>query len=423
MTEQLDVKPQGPRPLNIYLDQSVYGHFLNESPSDWKQSGLAKLLLEAQAAQLAQVWASPTHVLETLQATDLSRRSQLAKIILELIEARRMWHGHEFETIKHFMEFLRRCAPDAVRYPQFLTARVGNARRIWLGGLALIAATDKLPLEPLIESLARVKATSRLLHARFAVNPSNWVGEMIRTVEEERVTTGDQFTGFNNLTLEEMEAEINALEPQFARLASRDLQRLNRDRDKLARNYGTMEVGQILGSVFTLPMELQFMFDIPHLVERWSVMQTKTGCKTLPKEVVEAGEKALASDPHIAHTVLQHAIYAATKIGLLPETFASEIILRDLQKCINNRKIPTGGLTFDADHAAALSFCDVFVSRDEAMTESAKTIAKRIANETSGNWQIDVAATEAQLVKALRPRMGVRETADVSVNLDIWGAD
>jgi hypothetical protein len=423
MAKQLSVGKASRRPLNVYLDQSVYGCFLNEAPLDWRQAALARLLLDAQAKQLAQVWTSPTNVLETLQGTDLSRRSQIAKIILELIDARRMWHGNEFETIKHFMEFLSRCAPKVIRYPQFLAARVGNTRRIWLGGLALIACTDKLRLEPLLESLARAKTTSRLLHARFAVDPSNWLSEMIRTVEEQRVTTTDEFLGFDNLTLDQMETEIIALQPQFSRLTNHDLKRLNREREKLIRTYGAMEVGRILGSVFRLPFERQFVFDIPHLVERWSVVQARTGCKPLPREIVEAGQHAILRDPDIAQKVLQYAIYAATKIGIVPQTFSFEIILRELQNCINDRKLPTGGLIFDADHAAALSFCDVFVSRDATMTANAKTIAKRVAEETSGEWQIDVVGNEKQLAKALQSRKAKWETADVSVNLDIWGAD
>lgn len=411
------------RPLNVYLDQSAYSSFRNESPTDWKQASLARLLLEAQEAHLVQVWASPTNVLETLQATDLKVRSDLARIILELIEARRMWHGHEFAAVQHFMDFLRHCAPNAIRFPQFLTARVGNSRRIWLGGLGLLASTDKLRLEPLIASLTRVKTTSRLLHARFAVNPNNWVDEMIRTVEKERTSKGDPFAGCDNHTLAQMETEIAALEPQFNRLSKRDMTRLNRDREKLARAYGAIEVGRILETVFTLPLEIESMFNIPHLVERWSCIQARTGCRALPREVIEAEESSLTCDPLMVRTVLQHAIYAAARIGLVPQTFAYEVVLRDLQNCINDRRIPTGGLTFDADHAATLSFCDIFVSRDTTMTASAKTIAKRIAEETTGRWQIDVVADERQLAKALQPRSARWETADVSVNLDIWDAD
>ncbi|MEI6779286.1 MAG: hypothetical protein WCQ21_00065, partial [Verrucomicrobiota bacterium] len=163
MKKEFSVKQSKALPLNVYLDQSVYGYFLNESPLDWTKCGLARQLLEAQAMGALQVWASPTNVLETLQATDLARRRQLAQIILDLVGAQRMWHGHDLQTIKFFMEFLKRCAPDVIRYPQFLKARVGNARRIWLGGLALIAAAEELPLSPLIHSLSRVKATSLLV--------------------------------------------------------------------------------------------------------------------------------------------------------------------------------------------------------------------------------------------------------------------
>src|SRR6266404_6154855 len=137
------------RPLNVYLDQSLYGHFLNQPNVDWRKNELAALLLEAQAKNTAQVWASPTHVLETLQTTDLQRRAKLASIMLELIEARRMWHGNELETLRHFGDFLKSCAPKFVRYPQFFKERMLTTRRIWLGALALVAATDKLKLDPL----------------------------------------------------------------------------------------------------------------------------------------------------------------------------------------------------------------------------------------------------------------------------------
>jgi hypothetical protein len=420
MAEASSVRRTERRPLSIYLDQSVYGHFLNESESDWTQADLARLLLEAQARQVGQVWASPTHAMETLQTTDPLRRCQLARIILELIDGRRMTHSHELETIRHFMEFLKLCAPEAIRYPQFLNERVETTRRIWLGGLALIAATAKLTLDPLVQTLRRVKTTSRLLHARFAVSPGNWVDEMLRTIEEQRTTTGDPFAGFEDLTVDQMEAEIMALEPQFVRLDSRDLARLNRERGRLSRAYGAVELGRMLETVFTLPMELQFIFNIPHLVEHWSAVRQKTGCKALPKNILEAGNHALLSDPALTREVLQQAIYAVANIGLVPATIAFEIVLRDLQKSINGRQIPTGGLTFDGDHAVALSWCDVFVSRDESFTESAKTIAKRIEAETCGRRRVDVVATEEQLSKALERKDGAYKAAETSVGMVDW---
>lgn len=230
-----DAKPTKPRPLNVYLDQSLYGHFLNEGNGDWRKNDVAALLLEAQAKNVAQVWASPTHVLETIQATDLVRRSQLASAILELIDARRMSHGNELETLRHFADFLKICAPSFVRYPEFFKERVLTTRRIWLGALALVAATDKLQLEPLINSLVKVKTTSRLIHARFAINPGKWVDEMVENVNRQRTTTGNPFAEFDAMTLQQMETEIASLEPQFTKLTKRDLMHLNKERANLAR--------------------------------------------------------------------------------------------------------------------------------------------------------------------------------------------
>jgi hypothetical protein len=62
-----------PQKLGMYSDQSIYGHLLDESPGDWTKLGFGSVLVEAQAAGKFEVWASPTHVIETLQARELGR--------------------------------------------------------------------------------------------------------------------------------------------------------------------------------------------------------------------------------------------------------------------------------------------------------------------------------------------------------------
>src|SRR5689334_321094 len=65
-------------PIKIYLDQSAYSQFLNQSPNDWKQAEVAKILVKEQAAERAQVWASPTNVLETLQTKEKNHDARAA---------------------------------------------------------------------------------------------------------------------------------------------------------------------------------------------------------------------------------------------------------------------------------------------------------------------------------------------------------
>jgi hypothetical protein len=55
---------------NVYLDQSVYGQML-DAAADWQGGEIASLLHDAQRVGTAQVWAGPTHVMETVQTQDV----------------------------------------------------------------------------------------------------------------------------------------------------------------------------------------------------------------------------------------------------------------------------------------------------------------------------------------------------------------
>lgn len=106
----VDVEQSG-----IYLDQSVYGYMLDQSPHDWRSSDFGRVLTAANGAGKALVWASPTNVIETMQCTDVNRRKELALMMLDLTDSRRMSWGVEYETIDDFFAFLEVFCPGAIR--------------------------------------------------------------------------------------------------------------------------------------------------------------------------------------------------------------------------------------------------------------------------------------------------------------------
>ena len=162
---------EGVRSRTVYLDQCVYGKML-EGVSDWRESEFGVVLTAGQKAGKLKVWAGPTNVIETIQATETGRRRELASMILELIDARRMWWGYEIEAISDFFTFLRGLIPDAIQYPQYLEHHAEVAPQIWLGVLALAARMDGPYFGPLAEDLLRLKAQTQFLHARFAWHPT-----------------------------------------------------------------------------------------------------------------------------------------------------------------------------------------------------------------------------------------------------------
>jgi hypothetical protein len=386
---------QGPHFRTIYLDQSAYGRMLDHG--DWSRSELGAVLIEAQSAGRAQVWAGPTNVIETIQATDSGRRKALASMMLDLIEGKRMWWGHEFEAIEDFFLFVTRFAPKAIRYRDYFEHHGTVARQTWLGALALTAATDGSHLGPVVEILRHTKALNRLIHARFALAPDRWVEQVAAAAEALETSAVDPLADLEKLPTDAIEAEISELSANAQRLDRRSAAKLDKHRAMISKAYGGIEIGAILQAVFSLPLELELTFDIRHVISQWAEIQSATDCESLPAEIIEADELRQMGDSLIAHRVITHLIRASARNGLMTTYLGVQVILREMQRCMNARKVPTGGLSFDADHAAALVRHNILVTHDEWLSASLKTMAKWVSEHTGRKSQPQVVNTAKQL--------------------------
>lgn len=388
--------------VKIYLDQSVYGHLIDVSPQDWRKGEIATLLLDSWRSKTAEVWATSTNIIETAQTGDSRRKQLLAQIILDLIDGRRIATGPDFVNLWDFLELMEAVAPGFLRRPEFVRHHEEISKERWLCALALLAAKPDLPAYGFLESMKKAKAISRLLHARFAQNPGEWVEKMIAMVAAGSFTKRDPLVEFENRTSHDLDEETAQLEVTSCRLTKKDLARLNKVRMDLAQRYGGIEIGPIISSVFTLPMELELTFDIVPLVRKWSFLRKRTGCEPLPDLIAKADPMELVTNSEYIHDVLQRAILAATNIGLVSTTLRFQTILLEMQKCINDRELPTGGLTFDADHAVSLMWCDIFVTRDEKLAAALKTLAEFVLERSRAQRVIHIVGNAKQLAKALQ---------------------
>jgi len=386
---------------NVYLDQSAYGRML-DGASDWRQSEIGSVLARAQKAGEAQVWAGPTNVIETIQATQTDRRKALALMMLELIDVKRIWWGHEFEAIDDFFGFLRRFVPDAIRLPEYVEHHSTVSRQTWLGVLGLAAAVDGPHFGPVAEDLRHTKAVNQLLHAKFALAPDEWVAKMIAAAERLETTEEDPISDLTSLSTQQIIDEIDRLSKEGQKLTRWATQRLEKKRDTIAKAYGGIEVGSVLQAVFRLPLEIPLIFNVPQIVTHWSRVQEATGCESLPREIREGEPAELAGNASMAIVVVQHAIRAAARKGLMTTSLGVQVIVRELQRCMNNVQLSTGGLAFDADHAAALKRHDVVVTHDNWFANSLKAMANKLEIDTGGKWRPQIVMTAKQLGEALK---------------------
>lgn len=368
---------------------------------DWRLSALGRALLSAQADGVGQVWAGPTNVMETVQAEDIQLRKALAKMILELIENRRMWWGFEYELLDDFFRFLRQIIPDSVRYRQFFDHYGDIARQTWLGALALTAATGGESNGPVMEELRRTKTMNQLIHARFALDPQDWVHRMIDAMQNLKTTQTDPLEELEKMSTEEMRLEIKKISSDAQRLSNSASQKLNRNRAAIATAYGALEIGSILDNIFRLPLDRELTFNIPLLVAHWeSVVVLRR--EPLPNYIREATEEALTADPRIAAEVIQRVTRVAAKCNLPVLAIGFQVILREMQRCMNNKELPTGGLAFDGDHASAVNRFHIFMTFDEGLAGSLKAVVNAPRELTGIQWKAKVVTSVKQLMDALR---------------------
>jgi len=367
--------------------------------SDWKSTSMGEILLEARESGGGQVWAGPTNVIETIQAQDIDLRKRLAGMILDLIEGRRMWCGFEFELLDEYFRFLEMLVPGAVRHRQFFDYYREIGQRIWLGALAMAAATDADWLVPVVEDLRRTKTMNQLIHARFALDPDRWVEGMREASTRLATSEDDPLAALEAMTTEEMRSEIAQLMARTQRLGNAAMQKLNRNRSEVAAVYGAFEIGALLQNVFKLPYDLELTVDVPLLIRSWDDT-TQLKREPLPRYIHETPEEQWEGNPQIAKDVLQRTIRVAARMNLPVLGIGFEVILREMQRNMNQRQLPTAGLAFDGDHASAINRHHIFVTFDDGLANALKAIVN--APKTGVKWHTTIVINERQLADALK---------------------
>lgn len=355
-------------PIKVYLDQNVFGHML-DSGSDWHKHPLAIALLQTHC-HIAQCWISPTHIIEVMQCTDPARRQSLAKIMLEIIGARRMWFGSDFLMVEKFAEFLNSHVPGAFNPDPFFNEYKINAERLWLGYLGLLAASQEFPNGPGVEKVRLLKAQTELIHARIASDPDNYIDRIVKAARDFETTLNPDPLGLSSMTLEQIEQEILNLRDIKTRPTQQTIMRLKKERSHIAATYGAVDIGGAINAVFRMPCDLELTFNAPLIVKNWSNIKKLTGCVSLPKEIVMEEEGELRSNQNHVITVLRCCIHAAACARLHVASIGYYTLLRELEVKLNQEELPKGSVTLDVDHAISCLAFDVFVCHDKALHEN-----------------------------------------------------
>ena len=377
----------------LYLDQCMVSNLANQG-MPWNETRGGQALVAATQRGAVEVWASPMHVLETflcadftdqqqlIDTTKLDLRQSIASTLLHLAEAKRMSQSYEFILVEDFMVMVEDLAPGTVRtWAPFERLRKEH-QQIFLGLLGLLAAYRNLDRPDAVSDMVRVKVTTRLLHSRFARSPRDYMNDVIEAAREYRVTREDIFAEFDRRPLSDLIREIEENEAQVTRLDGGTIQRLQREREFVAKSYGAAEIGECLQAVFSDQLFLLLTFNIAQVRDQWAQI---VGCPeaTPPVFLAGADDAACESDLELIVHTLELLLRAVARERLLLPGLIYKLVLGELELALRKGEIPSGGLGFDSEHAAMLTRVDAFATVDGNFA----TLARRAAAELAKDGQ------------------------------------
>lgn len=396
----------------VYLDHCVNSGLANVANARWQDIGVGKVLAQAIAAGTAEVWTTPTEVVETLLWADFDEHGQViesekldlrmkcARSTLEMIEATRMAPSFEFVVVDNFLTALEMIAPGVVENRHYFELEQKQNQQVYLGLLAILAAYRPLDRPAAIEDLLRVKLTTRLLHSRFLLDPVKFVADLVATAAEFRVTSEDIFAEFDSRSLSDIRDEIEANLAAKKAITPVARNRLMKNKASIAQSYGAAELGECLGVVFQDPIRMMLTFNIRAMKQHWQVLTDVAGQPPIPFPG-PAEDEACVDDPTLSANALSLLFRRFARFKLLVPQISPLVALGEIEMCLNQNELPKGsGLAFDCQHAAMLTRTNILVTHDERLANLAKRAIKVIA-DADATHEIVVVRNAGELANAL----------------------
>jgi hypothetical protein len=370
----------------LYMDQCMVSNLANQG-CPWHETRAGKALADALKRKVIEVWVSPTHVLETylcaefddaqgiIDTPQLDLRQAIASTLVHLADGRRMAPSYEFIMIEDFMRMLETEAPGCVYgWKPFNWLRRQNTY-IYMGILGLLAAYRPFNEPEAFAGLERSKLTSELLFSRFARAPADYFDDVLAAAREYRVTREDIWAELDRRSFSDLKREKQENEAAAVRLTGGVIQRLQRDREMVARAYGAVELGQCITSVFSDPVFLLLTFDMARIRDQWGQIVGRD--VRPPAFLAEADDERCHTDDELAVRSLEILFRAVAPERLYLSQLIYKIVLGEIELALRQEEIPTGGLGFDSEHAAILGRVDAFGTVDLRFA----TLARRAAAE------------------------------------------
>ena len=370
------------KPLKIYIDTNS----LNDiAPKNiiWDKTHLGKFLVEQVNLGNIEVWASPANVLEIALNKDLEQRNNMATALNTLISGQRMMPSKEFQIIDDFLNLIEFIWNNSIKSErlEFLKA---NSSRTYIALLGQLSALKNYDCSKGFIKVIAPKIATQIINDKILENPKEELEKRINAIKNKEYSHIDYFDELSTLGIDELENRKILLREKTYSIDKKAVKYLQKNIHTLIDGYSLDDLTFACSQVFVYLEDLISTIDFYNIVTNWnnkSPIEKKknSGIKQLEKEIVNriTNKKETLKDYRI---ILNEIIQRFYKQLNFPQ-ISNYIIVKDLEKGLNNGKIPTGGVVLDSSHSIACLYTNILLSRDERLNSSVNYWFKQIKKD------------------------------------------
>ena len=217
--------------------------------------------------------------------------------------------------------------------------------------------------------IIRPKIITQIIHSTIFDKPKEEIEKRLEAIRKKEFKQQDLFAAYDGKSIEDLRTIEDELKGRKYPVDKKAIELLKKNKEEAIKGYSLDEVYSSLNQVFVYWEDLSYtIVDFPKIVAKWDRVydlektSEKYRVKPLSIDLVERFNQQKQTIDDTIH-VLKELANRLYHFQIVPQVYTLTII-NELEKALNEGKIPTGGLSIDAHHAIGSIYTNFFLTRD-----------------------------------------------------------
>lgn len=294
---------------------------------------------------------------------------------------------YEFIIVQNLLRHINGNWPGTINESRFNRLQQQSART-YVALLGQLAALKDYDCSKGLGGAIAPKIITQLIQGEIFRNPLVELQKRLTGLQQGTVLSEDAFAAYDNKSLDELAELKEGLLKETFKVDKRAIRFLRDNKAKFIEGYAQDELRSSIHQVFLYWEDLNVcFFGCEQVVREWTTVHPleSSDSNFKPKPLPQALTAAYAS----GQTKLADRYAVLKALGARFSSFLdvpklySSTVFNEMERTLNDGKLPTGGLALDCQHTLACAVTDFFLVRDAILLATVKRWHATIKQESS----------------------------------------